>query len=441
MLKRMLAAALPLIGGAALASVADAANSDLNARVSSELNSLAPRVIEWRRDFHQNAELSNREFRTAKIVAEHLRGLGLQVETGVAKTGVLALLKGGKPGPTIAMRADMDGLPVTEQTDVPFKSKRTDTYNGQTVGVMQACGHDSHTSILMGIAQALVKVRADLPGNVLFIFQPAEEGPPAGEEGGAPLMLKEGVFDKYKPEVAFGLHVTSTLKVGQIGYRGGPLMAASDAWRIVVKGVQTHGSRPWGGIDPIVTAAQIINALQTVVSRTVDITENPAVVTVGIIKGGVRNNIVPDEVEMVGTIRTFDLKQRADIMARMKRIAEYTAAANGATATFEANLGSNPVVYNNPQLTELVVPSLKRVAGDANVLAIPLVTGAEDFAYFAQKVPSFYFFVGITPKDQNPATAPSNHSPLFYIDEAGIPVGTQAFAQMAIDYLQAKAPR
>lgn len=433
--------ATSLVIGVALAGNAPAAGLDLNVRVSTELNSLAPRIIEWRRDFHQHAELSNREFRTSKIVAEHLRGLGLQVETGVAKTGVVALLKGGKPGPTIAMRADMDGLPVTEQTDVPFKSTRTDSYNGQTVGVMQACGHDSHTAILMGIAQALVKVRSDLPGNVLFIFQPAEEGPPAGEEGGAPLMLKEGVFDKYKPEIAVGLHVTSTLKVGQIGYRGGPIMAGSDAWRIVVKGTQTHGARPWGGIDPIVTSAQIVNALQTIVSRTVDITENPAVVTVGMIKGGVRNNIVPDEVEMVGTIRTFDPQQRADVISRMKRIAENVAEANGATAKFDLILSSNPVVYNNPQLTELVVPSLKRAAGDANVLAIPLVTGAEDFAYFAEKVPSFYFFVGITPKDKNPVTAPSNHSPLFYIDESGIPVGTQAFAQLAVDYLQAKAAR
>jgi amidohydrolase len=425
--------------GAVVSGMGFAQASDLNMRVDRELDAIAPRIIEWRRDFHRNPELSNREFRTSKIVAEHLRKLGLEVETGVARTGVLGLLRGGKPGVTIAMRADMDGLPVTEQTDVPFKSTRTDTYNGNPVGVMHACGHDSHTSILMGIAAALTKVRADLPGNVLFIFQPAEEGAPAGEEGGAPLMLKEGVFDKYKPEVAIGLHVTSNLRAGQIGYRGGPIMAGSDAWRILVKGVQTHGARPWGGVDPIVTSAQIVNALQTIVSRTVDITKNPAVVTVGMIKGGIRNNIVPDEVEMVGTIRTFDQQQRADIMMRMKRIAENVAAANGATGTFELILGSNPVVYNNPELTGLVVPSLKRSAGDANVLAIPLETGAEDFAYFAQKVPSFFFFVGITPKDANILTVPVNHSPLFYIDESGIPVGTHAFAQVAVDYLQAKA--
>lgn len=430
-----------LVVGVVVSSVSLAQASEINTRVDRELDALAPRIISWRRDFHENAELSNREFRTSKIVADHLRRLGLEVETGVAKTGVLGLLKGGKPGATIALRADMDGLPVTELADVPFKSKRTDTYNGNTVGVMHACGHDAHTSILMGIAEALTKVRADLPGNVLFIFQPAEEGPPAGEEGGAPLMLKEGVFDKYKPEVAFGLHVTSNLRAGQIGYRGGPLMAAADAYRIVVKGVQTHGARPWGGVDPIVTSAQIINALQTIVSRTVDITKNPAVVTVGMIKGGVRNNIVPDEVEMVGTIRTFDTQQRADIMMRMKRIVENVSAANGATGTFELILTGNPVTYNNPELTTLVVPSLKRSAGDANVIGIPLETGAEDFAYFAQKVPSFYFFVGIVPRDKSPVAAPVNHSPLFFIDESGIPVGTHAFAQLAVDYLQAKATR
>ncbi len=425
--------------GAVVSGLSFAQASDLNTRVDRELDTLAPRIIEWRRDFHRNPELSNREFRTSKIVAEHLRKLGLEVETGVAKTGVLGLLRGGKPGVTIAMRADMDGLPVTEQADVPFKSTRTDTYNGSPVGVMHACGHDGHTSILMGIAEALTKVRADLPGNVLFIFQPAEEGAPAGEEGGAPLMLKEGVFDKYKPEVAFGLHLMSALKVGQIGYRGGPLMAGSDAYRIVVKGVQTHGAAPWLGVDPIVTSAQIVNALQTIVSRTVDITKNPAVVTIGMIKGGVRNNIVPDEVEMVGTIRTFDSQQRADILMRMKRIAEDVAAANGATGMFELILGSNPAVYNNPELTSMVVPSLQRTAGAANVLAVPLATTAEDFAYFAQKIPSFFFFVGITPKDRNLLTTPSNHSPLFYVDESGIPVGTHAFAQVAVDYLQTKA--
>ncbi|MEZ5515457.1 MAG: amidohydrolase [Steroidobacteraceae bacterium] len=413
----------------AAAELAVAANPEL----ATILASLDDQVIAWRRDLHQNPELSNREFRTSKLVAEHLRKLGLKVQTGIAHTGVVGLLEGGKPGPTIALRADMDGLPVTEQVDVPFKSKVTTTYRGETVGVMHACGHDSHTAVLMGVAEAFTRMRADLPGKVLFIFQPAEEGAPAGEHGGASLMLEEGVFDLAMPEAVFGLHVMSTLKVGTIGYRGGPLMAGSDSWRIVVQGRQTHGARPWGGIDPIVISAQIINALQTVVSRQVDITENPAVVTVGAIKGGIRNNIVPDEVEMIGTIRTFDIAQRQDIIERMQRIVEKTAAASGTTATFAIDPGGNPVVLNNNALTEAVVPSLRKAAAD--VRTVPLVTGAEDFAYYAQKVPSFFFFVGVTPADQNPVTAPSNHSPLFYIDEAGIPIASRALANVAYDYL------
>jgi amidohydrolase len=306
---------------------------------------------------------------------------------------------------------------------------------------MHACGHDAHTSMLMGIAEALVKVRADLPGSVLFVFQPAEEGAPAGEEGGASLMLKEGVFKKYQPAALFGLHVQAFLNVGQIGYRAGAIMAASDAWRIVVKGVSTHGARPWDGVDPIVTAAQIVNSLQVIVSRQVNITENPAVVTIGMIKGGVRNNIVPDQVEMVGTIRTFDPQQRASIVASMKRIAENVAAANGATATLEILANGNPVLFNDIELTGQGVGTLKRVAGEANVHAIPMTTMAEDFAHFAQKVPSFYFFVGITPQGMSTLTAASNHSPLFYVDESGIPVATHACAQVAVEYLQAKAKR
>jgi amidohydrolase len=423
-----IATALCLTGAVAPTRAAD---------LEQAISAVDARIIAWRRDIHQHAELSNREFRTAKIVADHLKKLGFKVETGVAKTGVVGLLEGGRPGPTIALRADMDGLPVTEQVDVPFKSKMTDTYRGETVGVMHACGHDSHTAVLMGVAEAFAKMRADLPGRILFVFQPAEEGPPEGEEGGAPLMLKEGVFEKIKPEVAFALHVTSTLRVGTIGYRGGPLMAASDSWRAVVTGKQTHGARPWGGIDPIVTSAQIINSLQTVVSRQTDITEVPAVVTVGAIKGGIRNNIVPDSVEMIGTVRTFETLQRKEIFERMERIIVNTAEANGATATFSVNPGGNPVVFNNRELTEAVLPSLRKAAPD--VRAIPLVTGAEDFAYFAQKVPSFFFFVGITPKDQNPVTAPSNHSPLFYIDETGIPIATRALANVALDYLNSKA--
>lgn len=413
----------------------EVSTNDLAAQAESRIESILPRVIAWRRDLHQNPELSNREFRTSKLVADHLRRLGLPVETGVAKTGVIALLKGGRPGPTIVLRADMDGLPVAEQVDLPFRSRVTTTYRGETVGVMHACGHDGHTSILMGVAEVLASMRKDLPGNVLFVFQPAEEGAPAGEEGGAELMLKEGMFDRHKPEVAFGLHLHSTVRAGQIGYRGGPFMAASDAWRMVVKGRQTHGSRPWGGVDPIVTAAQIVNSLQTVISRYVDISANPAVVTVGAIKGGIRNNIIPDEVEMIGTIRTFDPDQRSAIMERMKLIAKNLAEANGATATLEFESGNNPVVYNNPELTAKMLPSLRRVVGDGNVKMIPLVTGAEDFAFYAQKVPSLFWFIGSTPPEQNLLTAPSNHSPLFFVDESAIGVGARSLAAVAIDYL------
>jgi amidohydrolase len=409
------------------------------ATLEQQIAAIDSKVIAWRRDLHQNPELSNREFRTAKLVTEHLKKLGLKVETGIAKTGVVALLDSGRAGPTIALRADMDGLPVTEEANVPFKSQVKAEYRGATVGVMHACGHDSHTAILMGVAEALSKMKSELRGKVLFVFQPAEEGAPEGEEGGAPLMLKEGVFDRYKPEAAFALHVTSNMRAGQIGYRGGPLMAASDFYRIVVQGKQTHGARPWNGVDPIVVSAQIVNALQTVVSRQVDITKNPAVVTVGAIKGGVRHNIVPDSVEMLGTIRTFDPGQRQDIIERMRRTIEGTAAAAGGSAKFEVANDGNPVTYNNPELTERVVPSLRKAAGEANVRTIPLETGAEDFAFFAQKVPSFFFFVGVTPADQNPVAAPSNHSPLFYIDESAIPVATRALAQIAVDYLASGA--
>jgi amidohydrolase len=398
-------------------------------------------VLAWLRDIHQHPELSNREVRTAKLVAEHLKRLGLTPETGIAKTGVVALLKGGRAGPTIALRADMDALPVTEKTDVPFRSRATATYRGETVGVMHACGHDAHTAILMGVAETLVKIRDTLPGNVLFIFQPAEEGPPAGEEGGAQIMLKEGLFEKYKPEAVFGLHVWSLLRAHEIGYRPGPFMAASDSYKIVVEGRQTHGSRPWDGVDPIVASAQIINALQTVVSRQVDITKIPAVVTVGAIKGGIRSNIIPASVEMIGTVRTFDPEQRALVIERMQRVVESTAASTGAKATLSIDPGSNPVTFNNEQLTTQVLPTLKRVAGEDNVKPLSLITGAEDFAFYAQKVPSVFFFVGATPPDKDPRTAPSNHSDYFYVDERSLPLGLRALTEIAVDYLESKAAK
>jgi amidohydrolase len=427
----------------AATATTDAAPSDPAAlvdrsRVEALTASVAPKVIEWRRDIHANPELSNHETRTAKLVAEQLKRLGIQVETGVAHTGVVGLLKGGRPGPTIALRADMDALPVTEKTDVPFKSHATAVYRGETVGVMHACGHDSHTAMLMGIAQVLSGVRESLPGNVLFIFQPAEEGAPAGEEGGAQLMLKQGLFDKYKPDVIFGMHVWAGLRVGDIGYRAGPLMAAVDSFNIVVKGRQAHGSRPWQSIDPIVAAAQIINGLQTVVSRDIDITANPAVVTIGAIKGGIRYNIIPDHVDMLGTLRTFTPEQRSAILGDMTRIIEHTAAASGATAQLVVEPGSSPVLINNPDLMRKVLPSLQRVAGADHVKESGLITASEDYSYFAQKIPSVYFFVGITPADQDPAQAPSNHSDYFFLDERGIPVAMRAMTQVALDYLESR---
>ncbi|MDY6945325.1 MAG: amidohydrolase [Pseudomonadota bacterium] len=394
------------------------------------------KVINWRRDIHQHPELSNRETRTSKLVADHLKKLGLAVRTGIAHTGVTAVLKGGKPGPVIALRADMDALPVSEQVDVPFKSTVTTEYLGKKVGVMHACGHDSHVANLMGVAEMLVGMKQDLPGTVLFIFQPSEEGAPEGEEGGAGLMIKEGVFNEVKPEAVFGLHVTSTLNSGVLGYRSGPFMAASDSFRIEVQGRQSHGSRPWSGVDPIVAAAQIVMGLQTIVSRQIDITELPAVVTIGKFDGGVRHNIIPDSVDMRGTLRTFDKDMRADIMKRIERTSTDIARSSGAEAKVTFSPGNNPVVMNDPQLTQKVLPSLQRVAGNDRVVVLPLITGSEDFAYYADLIPSVFFYVGVTPPGQDANAAPSNHSPRFYIDEPGIAFATRALASVAVDYLQ-----
>ena len=408
------------------------------ASLDAEIKNVDSRVVAWRRDIHQHPELSNRETRTAALVADHLRGLGLTVETGIARTGVVALLESGRPGPTIALRADMDALPVVERTDVPFRSTVRSNYRDEEVGVMHACGHDAHTAVLMGVADVLVKLKDQLRGNVLFVFQPAEEGAPPGEEGGASAMLKEGIFQKYKPEVVIGWHAWASINTGIIGYRSGPFMAASQAWKTVVSGKQTHGSRPWQGVDPIVTAAQIINGLPTVVSRQVDITKNPAVVSVGAIKGGVRNNIIPDSVEMIGTIRTFDPGQYTQVTQAMKRMVEGTAAANGATASFTLDDYRNPVTYNDPKLIARLLPSLRAVAGADNVQEIPLITAAEDFAYFAQAVPSFFYMVGVTPQGTDPVTAPANHSDRFFLDESALPLATRALARVAVDYLSGK---
>jgi amidohydrolase len=408
--------------------------------VTAAAERLGNDVVELRRHFHQHPELSNRETQTAAKVAEHLRGLGLQPRTGIAHHGVTAVIEGGRPGPRIALRADMDALPVTEQTGLPFASKVTTTFNGQQTGVMHACGHDAHTAILLGVADALVAMKDELPGQVMLVFQPAEEGAPAGEEGGASLMIEEGLFADFKPEAMFGLHVFSSLQAGTIAVRGGPLMAASDRFTITVQGVQTHGSRPWGGVDPIVAAADLIGTAQTVVSRRSDIARQPAVVSFGAIHGGIRYNIIPDSVELVGTIRTFDEEMREKIHADLKNVAEHVAAAHGATADARVpDSTGNPVTVNDPALTARMLPSLRAVAGRDKVLEPPLQMGAEDFAYYAREVPSMFFFVGATAPGTDPATAPGNHSPEFMLDESSLDLGLRAMLQVTLDYLHGAA--
>ena len=411
----------------------------LRAEVDRRTQQVLPKVVAWRRDIHQHPELSNQEARTGKLVADHLTSLGLEVRTGVAKTGVVGVLKGGKPGPVVALRADMDALPVTELVDVPFKSTQRARWNGQEVGVMHACGHDLHVAILMGVAEVLAGMRTNLPGTVKFIFQPAEEGAPPGEEGGAGLMIKEGVLENPAPSAIFGLHVFPA-PVGTIDYRPGPVMAASDWLYISVRGKQTHGAVPWGGIDPIVVASQIVLALQTIPSRQIDITNVPAVVTVGMIQGGNRGNIIPDSVVLQGTVRTFDETMRADIKERIKRTVDLIARSAGATATVDFGSGSNPVTYNDPALTERMLPALKRVAGDSNVRLGKLSMPAEDFSLFQQKIPGMFFFLGIAPRDKDPATVAPNHSPHFFADEGALPLGVRAMTNLALDYLSAEQP-
>jgi len=391
-------------------------------------------VVAWRRDFHQHPELSNRETRTSGIVAAHLRRLGLEVRTGLARTGVVGVLRGGKPGPVVALRADMDALPVAEAVDLPFASRVRTTYNGQDVGVMHACGHDMHTAILMGVAEVLAGMKRDLPGTVVFLFQPAEEGPPPGEDGGAPVMIREGALDNPAPSAIFGLHVFSGFAVGRIQYHPGALMASSDNLRIVVHGVGSHGALPWRGVDPIVVASQIVLGLQSIVSRQLDATVAPAVITLGTIHGGTRFNIIPDSVEMLGTIRAFDQAMRMDIHERIRRTAQSIAQSAGATADVQIDLG-NGVTYNDPTLTERMLPTLRRVAGDSMVSLGPATTTAEDFSAYQARIPGIFFFVGVTPAGQDMAAAPANHSPRFFADEGALPVGVRALAHLAVDYL------
>ncbi|HEA18595.1 MAG TPA: amidohydrolase [Pseudoalteromonas prydzensis] len=413
-------------------SFAAASNEQLNVNLQKANHSVSEKVITWRRHLHQYPELSNREFETAKYITKHLEALGLEVQTGVAHTGVVAKLKGGKKGPLIALRADMDALPVTEQVDLPFASTQTSTYRGNEVGVMHACGHDNHVAILMAVAESLAKVQDDLAGDVLFVFQPAEEGAPEGEEGGAELMLKEGLF-KEKPEAVFGLHVTSSLNTGQIGFREGPLMASSDSFSINVQGQQTHGSRPWNGVDPIVAASQIIMATQTISSRQVDVTKAPSVISFGAINGGVRSNIIPDNVELIGTIRTFDQAMRADIKKRLTKTAQLVAESAGAKADVHIDHGY-PVTVNNVGLTQKMTPTLAKVAGQSNIITTDLITGAEDFSYYALETPGLFFFLGVTPQGQNAKTAASNHSPQFFADEKALQLGVNAMTQLVVDY-------
>ena len=423
----LVAAPLALLPCSALA--ADAQMEALATKVDGKVQA-------WRRDIHQHPELGNREVRTAKLVAEHLRALGFDdVRTGIATTGVTAVLRGGQPGPRIALRADMDALPVTERSDLPFASKATSTFRGEPVGVMHACGHDAHVGILLGVAEALASIKAELPGEILFVFQPAEEGPPDGEEGGAEEMLAQGIFDRFKPQAVFGLHVFSTLNAGQVGWRSGPAMAASDRFNIVVQGRQTHGSRPWGGVDPIVASADLIGTAQTIVSRRQDISRLPVVLSFGAIKGGIRYNIIPDAVELVGTIRTFDEGMRQGVFADLRNVAESVAKAHGATAVVKVpDTKGNPVTANDPALTARVVPSLRKAVGDANVVEMGLIMGAEDFSFYAREVPGFFFFVGATPRGKDAIKVPSNHSPEFFLDEEALKVGTRAMLQVVLDH-------
>ena len=409
------------------ASAQDTAIDRLSAEVEDQ-------VIAWRRDFHQHPELSNREFRTSQVVAEALREMGLEVETGIAHTGVTGYLRGARERPLVAVRADMDALPVTEATGLPFASTVTTEFRGQEVGVMHACGHDTHMAMQLGVASNLVALRDELPGSVLFIFQPAEEGAPEGEEGGAELMLKEGLFERYRPNVVFGMHAFSNLNTGQIGYRAGAIMASADAFELTIRGRQTHGARPWDGVDPIVVAAQIITGVQTIVSRQVDVTRAPAVVSFGAINGGIRSNIIPDEVELIGTIRNLDMATRDRVHEQLRATVTGIAESAGAQAELEI-IEMYPVTANDPALTRQMLPTIERVVGRENMIEGVPRTVAEDFSFFALEVPGLYLTLGVTPPDVDPATAPANHSPLFYVDEAALVTGVRVLSHLVMDYM------
>jgi amidohydrolase len=422
----------------AISSTASAQNN-LASQIEKGVDRIQGQCIAWRRDLHEHPELGNRESRTSTLIAEQLRRMGIEVKEGVAHTGVVGILRGGKPGPVIALRADMDALPVAERTNVPFASKVKTTYNGQEVGVMHACGHDTHVAMLLSTAEILSGMKKDLAGTVKFIFQPSEEGAPAGEEGGAALMVKEGVLDNPKVDVMFGLHINAQTPVGQIRYREEGMMAAADWFHIIIKGKQSHGAQPWLGIDPVVIGAQIINGLQTIVSRQSELTKNAVVISTTMFKAGVRENIIPEEVTLGGTIRTLDKDMQRDVLERIERTAKHIAEASGATAivTFEHK---TLVTYNDPQLTRQAVASLTKATG-GNVQVMDAQTGAEDFSFFAEKVPSLFFYVGGMPADADPKKAAPHHTPDFYIDESGMKTGVKAFAYLVTDYMQAAAKK
>lgn len=401
--------------------------------IDKQATALEPKVIEWRRDLHQNPELSNREFKTAEKVAAHLRNLGLEVRTGVAKTGVVGILRTGRPGPVVGLRADMDALPVVERVNLPFASKVKGDYRGEAVGVMHACGHDTHVAMLMGAANVLTGLKNQLAGTVVFIFQPAEEGPPPGEEGGAKLMVEEGLLKDLKINVIFGQHISSKSEVGQVSFKPGGQLAAADRFVIKVKGQQTHGSQPWSGVDPITVAAQIIMGVQTIVSRQMELTKEAAVISFGRVSGGVRNNIIPEEVELEGTIRTLDEGMQADLHERLRRTATKIAEASGANAEVEI-YKHVPITYNNPELAMKMGPTLKRVCGEDNVSISRAATAAEDFAYFANEIPCFFISLGGMSKGMDPQKAPAHHTPDFYIDESGMKLGVRVLSNLVVDY-------
>ena len=412
----------------------NAQKTNIESQIESAVNKIESKCISWRREIHEHPELSNREVRTARIIADHLRSLGIEVKENVAKTGVVGLLRGEKAGPVIGLRADMDALPVTERVNIPFASKVKSTFNGQDVGVMHACGHDTHVAMLMSVAEILSGMKKDLAGTVKFIFQPAEEGPPIGEEGGAPLMVKEGVLENPKVDVMFGLHINAQTPVGQVKYREQGMMAASDWFTITIHGKQSHGAQPWLGIDPVIIGAQIIEGLQSIVSRQTELTKNPVVISTTIFKAGVRENIIPEQVIIGGTIRTLDTGMQKDVWMRIERTAKKIAEASGATA--EVSISTKTLVtYNNPKLTQQMIPALQK-ATDNNAIVMDAVTGAEDFSYFAAKVPSLFFYIGGMPPGKDPKQTPAHHTPDFYVDDSGMKTGIKAFCFLVFDYMK-----